>query len=124
MSEEPQNKGAGHLDVQSAVLTDGQLELGNLVALGQVGIEVVFAGEAVVPVQGGIRGQPQPDRKFHHPAVQNRQGSGHAQTDRAGMGVGRRAKLGGAGAEDLAVGLELGMHLQPDDGFKFHDMHL
>jgi hypothetical protein len=36
------------------------------------------------------------------------------------MGVGRRAELGGAAAEDLGLGEELGVHLQPYDRFVFH----
>jgi len=36
---------AVHADVDVPVLADGLLELGGLVALGQVGVEIVLAGE-------------------------------------------------------------------------------
>ena len=109
-----------HLDLHPAVLANGQLELGDLVALGQVGIKIVLAGEAVLPVQARVGGQAQLDGRFHHLAVEHRQRAGHAQTDGAGVGVGRGAERGGAAAEDLALGVHLGVDFQPDHGFKFH----
>jgi uncharacterized protein YjeT (DUF2065 family) len=36
------------------------------------------------------------------------------------MGIGWGAELGGAPAENLCFALELGVNLQPDDGFEFH----
>ena len=111
---------AVHLDLHPAVLADGQLELGDLVALGQVRVEIVLAGEAVFPVQGRSGGQPQLDGRLHHLAVEYRQGTGHAQADRAGVGVGRGAERGGAAAEDLTQGFHLGVDFQPDHGFEFH----
>jgi hypothetical protein len=38
------------------------------------------------------------------------------------VGVGRRTEFGRAGAENLGAGLELGVHLETDDGFKFHSL--
>jgi hypothetical protein len=45
------------LDGQAAALDDGQLELADLVALGQVGVEVILAGEDVGAVEFGADGQ-------------------------------------------------------------------
>ena len=109
-----------HLDLDAAMLTDRQLELGDLVALGQVRVKIILAGKAVFPVDGRIGGQAELDGRFHHLPVEHRQRAGHTQADRAGMGVGRRTELGGTAAENLAFGLHLGMDFQPDHGFKFH----
>jgi hypothetical protein len=49
------------LDVEAAALDDGQLELADLVALGQVGVEVVLAGEDVDGVELGADGQAEAD---------------------------------------------------------------
>ena len=62
-------------DVYLARADDGDFELGDLVALGQVGIEVVFAGEDGAAVDLGVGGQAEFHRHGHNPLVQHRQHS-------------------------------------------------
>ena len=104
-------------DVEVAVLADRQFELGDLVPLGEVGIEVVLAGEDRARRDRAVGGQPGHDRVFDHLAVEDRQGSRQPQADRAGLGVGGVAEAGRAAAEDLAGGGQLDVDLQADDGF-------
>jgi hypothetical protein len=49
------------LDVEAAALDDRQLVLADLIALGQVGVEVVLAGEDVALDQLGADGQAEAD---------------------------------------------------------------
>ena len=103
-----------------AALHHRDFELADLVALGQIGVEVVLAGELVHGTDGAVGGQGHLHGILHHCFVQHRQNAWHAEAHRAGIGVGRVAEGRGAAAENLALGFELGMDLKADDGFKFH----
>ncbi len=48
---------AGDFDFDVAGGGERKLELGNLVALGKVGIEIIFAGEAGVFMDGAVEGE-------------------------------------------------------------------
>ena len=92
------------------------LVLRDLVALRQVGIEVVLAGEhrrlVHVALERQRRGQRQVDRlRVHH-----RQRAGQPEAHRADVGVGGGAELGAAAAEDLGRGAQLRVDLEADDG--------
>ena len=54
---------------------------------------------------------------FHSPRIQNRQHARHARAYGTGVLVGPGPEFCGAGAENLAFGLQLGVHLQADDHF-------
>jgi len=103
-------------DLDPAVLGQRLIELRDLVALGQVGIEVIFAGEdgaladLAVDCQRGQRG------KLDRFGVEHRQGAGQAETDRADVGIGLRAEVIGATAKGLGGGEQLHMDLETDDG--------
>src|SRR3954462_4445224 len=90
--------------------------LGDLVALGEVGIEVVLA------VEDRARRDLTAQRETHHDPVGHGLGVGHrqrareAEADRAGAGVGLLAEAERAAAEHLRAGLELDVDLQPDHG--------
>jgi len=113
---------AVHLNLNFAVFGNRQFELRNLISLGQVGIEVIFSGKLIALVDSEIAGQRQLDGVMDNLPVQHGQGPGHAETDRAGMGIGRRAECGGAAAENFTLSLHLGMDFQADYSFKFHDI--
>jgi hypothetical protein len=67
-----------------------------------------------------VGGQGHAQGEFHDLFVEHRQNPGHAQADRAGMGVGWCAEFGGAAAENFGGGFELGMDFQADDRFELH----
>ena len=113
-----------HHDLQRAALDDGLRQLADLVALGQVGIEVVLAVEHVDAVERGADGETKFDGAFHRALVQYRQHARQRDVDRGGMGVGRGAEGGAAAGKDLGLGGELGVDLQPDDGLPLHKWNL
>ena len=102
----------GQIDV--AAQAQWSLVLAYLVALGQVRIEVVFAVEDRPRRDFAMRRQAHPNRQLQHPGVEHRQHPRHPGAYRAHMGVGRGAERGRASAENLGLGQELAMHLQPD----------
>ena len=104
-------------DFQPAVLADGQVELGNLVAGREIRIEVVLAGENGALVDVAVRGQTHQGGVMHGLGIDPGQGPGHAGTDLAGIGVRRLAESIRTGAEQLGLGRKLNMHLEADDGF-------
>ena len=105
---------AVHHDIDVAVLGERLVVLRDLVALGQVRIEVVLAGEARVRADAAVQRQRAFDGQFHGLAAQHRQRAGQAQADRADIGVGRRAEAGGAAAEDLGGGGQLDVDFEAD----------
>ena len=104
----------GIADLQPAVVAERQIVLADLIALGQVGIVIVLAvplgerGDLAVQRHGG----PQASSKAS--AVHHRQRAGHADADRAGLRVGRRAELRAAAAEQLGPRDQLHVDFQAD----------
>src|SRR5689334_4970197 len=105
---------------QMAPDAERDVVLGDLVALGEVGIEVVLA------VEDRARGDLAAQRHPHHDPVGDRLRVGHrerpgeAKADRAGARVGLLAEAQLAAAEHLRAGLELDVDLEADDGFVVH----
>ena len=89
--------------------------LGDLVALGQVGIEVVLAVEDRARRELGAEREPDHQPEVHGARVGDRQAAGQPQADRAGARVGRLAEGQLAAAEHLRRGRELDVDLQADD---------
>ncbi len=108
-------RAAVDLDLDGAMLGQRLVVLRNLVALGQVGIEIILAGKDRSFVDAAVQRHGRQRGELHCLAVQHRQGSRQAQADGTDVGVGRIAEVGGAGAENLGRGQKLDVHLQPDD---------
>jgi len=107
-----------HVQVEIAALADGLVELGDLVALRQIGVEVVLAVKVRNRIDLRVHRGCQQRTFMDSCAVQHGQHSGHAGADRANIGIWRgfpRVSL--AGAENLGLGVELDMGFQPDDNF-------
>ena len=101
----------------------GQGVLADLVALGQVGIEVVLALEADgIGLDLGVQGQPGEHDQLDRTPVDDRQGPGQTHADGAYPGVrgvglpGERGRA--AAAEHLRGRAKLGVDLDPDDGLE------
>ena len=111
--------GRGHIDI--AVLGERLVELGDLVALGQIGVEVVLAGEdgaladLAVECERGQRGE------LDGALVEDGQGSGQAEASGTDVGIRRGAEAVGAAAECLGLGEELDVDFESDDGFVFRE---
>ncbi len=103
-------RGQGEL----AVLADGGVVLRDLDSPGQVGVEVVLAREDRLAPDAAAERQAGADGELDSLLVQDRQDTGQAQADRAGVGIRVGAKARRAPAEDLGLGGELGVDLEPD----------
>ena len=103
------------LDFDVAMFRHRLVVLRDLVALGQVGIEIVLAGEDRSRVDLAIQRRGRQHGELHRPPVQNRQRARQPQTHRADIRVRRIAKPGRAAAEDLGAGQKLDVDFQPDD---------
>ena len=104
----------GHVD--PAVLGNGLVELRDLVALGQVGIEVVFARKDGALAHLAVEGERGERGKLDSLGIEHRQRARQPQAHRADVGVGRRAKMIGATAEGLGSGEQLHVDFESDDG--------
>jgi hypothetical protein len=101
---------------EAPALAERLVVLADLVALGEVGIEVVLAVEdrprREVAAQREADHEPEVDR----PGVRARQRAGESEADRAGARVRRLAEGQLAAAEHLRPRRELDVDLQADDG--------
>jgi len=97
---------------------EGQIELGDLITLGQVRIKIVLAGKERNRIDPAAGGQGEPGGRRKHLLVQHRQRTRQAHADRADLAVGLRTELDAAAAKDFTPGLQLDMHLKSDDHLK------
>ena len=108
-------------DLHPAVLADRQLVLRNLVALRQVRVEVVLAGEPVHRRDRAVQRQPCPDSELDRLLIDDRQDPRHPQAHWARLGVRRRAEHRAAPAEHLGRSQQLRVRLQPDNDVVRHE---
>ena len=108
-------------DIQVAVNGDGQIVLGNLVALHQVGVRVVLPVELGEPGNAAVEGKAGHNGVLDGALVDDRQRSRQPQAHGTDAAVHRGALVVGAtGAEHLALRLQLYVDFQSDYGFVFH----
>jgi hypothetical protein len=107
------------VDLQPPIGGEWLLELADLVALRQVGIEVVLAGEDALALDGAAESQRRAHPELDRQTVADRQRARQPQAHRAHVLVRSRPDLRRAGAEQLRLGEQLGVDLQPD-----HDLVL
>ncbi len=108
-------------DVDAAAECERTFVLRNLVALRQVGIEVVLAREDRLGLDVAAERERRLDGEVHRLPVQHRQGAGQSEADRTDLRVRRRAEGGAAAAENLGAGLQLGVNFETDYCVKAHD---
>jgi hypothetical protein len=102
--------------VEFASPADRFLVLGDLEVLRQVRVEVVLPVEPGLLGNVGVQRLPHLHGGLDGRLVEHGQRSREAETDRAGVGVGLGVRrVGRAATEQLGVGLELDVDLQPDD---------
>ncbi len=108
--------------VEPAAPADRLIVLGDLVALGQIGIEVVLAVEKAFRLNfSAMHRRRQQHGLFDHGPIEDGQRAWLAGAHRADIGVGQRPPaIGRAGAEDLALGVELDVDFETDDRFVRH----
>src|SRR5881394_2266030 len=107
-------------DADRAALHDRAFVLADLVALRQVGIEVVLAREDRARVDLCADGEAEADRVLDRALVHHRKDAGQCDVDRRGLRIGLRAEGSGCGGKDLAPCEELRVRLDADDDFPGH----
>ena len=93
--------------------------MGDLVALGKVGIEIVFAGEARTLVHGAIQGDRGAHGHFDRAFVQDGKRAGETEAHRTDVRVWRIAETRRAAAEDFGFGEKLYVDFEADDRLVF-----
>ena len=97
----------------------GLVILGNLVSLGQIRIEIMFAIELGEPGDLALQSQPRKDRQTQHLGIEHRQNPGKPQGHRPGLRVGTLPIPVRVRRKDLAFGFQLAMDFQSDHSFIF-----
>ncbi len=105
---------------QLAARGDRLLELRDLVALGQVGVEVVLARERRLRVEAAAECEREAGGEVDRLAIEHRQAARIAGAHRAGERVGPGAEPIGATAEDLGLRLEMDVDLESHHRFVLH----
>lgn len=113
--------GVFHIDDYTAVAHDGKVELGYLIGLGEVGVEIVFAVKLGVFGDGSVEREAEEDCGAKCCGVGNRKCSRVSNTNRANMGVWRTSFVVSiAATEHLCFGVELDMSFESDDWLQIH----
>ena len=109
-------------ETQDPMAGQGLLVLGDLVTLGQVGVEIVLAGEDAGRINLTFERQGDPQGEFDGPPVNHGQCAGQPAADRADGRVGRRLRQVNdrAAAEHFGTGEQFGVDFQADDGLVGH----
>jgi len=101
---------------------DGKFVLADLVALGQIRVEIVFPREnrtAIDQLFSADR-KPEPDRALDRTFVGDRQHARQRDIHGARLGIRRRTERGRCTGEHLRRCRELRVRLQADDDFPVH----
>ena len=99
----------------------GDLKLADLVAFGQIGVEIIFSRKNAALRNLATHGQAKLNGALNCCAVHHWQGAGEGQIHSAGLGVGFGAKSGGGARENFALGGELGVGLKANHHLKAVD---
>ena len=109
-------------DHQPAVHSQRLLVLRDLIALGQIGIEIILTREDAGVLHLAFQRQSDTDGKFDGSLIHDRQRARHARTDGTNRTVGRRGSAvhNLAAAEHLRLRLEFSVDFESDNRFVFH----
>ena len=102
------------LEVDRAKLRQRLVVLGNLVALGKVGIEIVLAGKNRSLVDAAIQCHRRQHSELHRLPVHHRQDAGHPQAHGTNITIGRSSKFRRARAKYFRRRQELDVNFQPN----------
>ncbi len=104
----------GGFNVNISVLGQRLVVLRDLVSLGQVRIKIIFTSEDRSFVDAAVQRHRGQYRKLYYLLIEHRQRARKPQAHRTYIGIGRRAKLGGASAKNLGRGEQLHVDFKPD----------
>jgi hypothetical protein len=106
-----------HEERHLTALHHGDFKLADLVALGQVGVEIIFTRKDAALGDVRTQRQAQLNGTLDRALVHHWQGAGQGQIHRASLGVGLCAKRGSGAAENFALRGKLCVGLEADDDF-------
>ena len=107
----------GDLEEQLATFAERRVELGDLVALREVGIEVVLSGELALAPDVATEGDACAQGQRYSLALQHGERARVARAYLVDDRVCRLAEGDGTSAENLGIGAQLRVDFEPDDGF-------
>jgi hypothetical protein len=102
-----------------ALADDRVIELADLIALGEIGVEIILAVEPRPRVDLRLQRHAGADRLADAFRVRHRQHSGHGGIDQADLAVGLGAEFGRGTGEELGRGGDLGVDLEADHDLPF-----
>ena len=105
------------IDRHRALADHRRFVLADLIALRQIGIEIVLPVENRLEIDLRFQSQAGADRLPHAFLVDHRQHAGHGRIDQRDMAVRRAAELGGRAGKEFRLGRHLRMHFHADDDF-------
>ena len=105
------------LNINRAFTNDGVRVLADLIALRQIGVEVILAIKTGPEIDLGIQAKPGTHGLRHAFMVDHRQHAGEARINEGNLGIGFRTKGRRCTGKQLGVGRDLGMNLKPDHHF-------
>ena len=108
-------RGAVDIDLHLALADNRLLELRDLIALRQIGIEVVLAVEDRHQIDLRLQSEPRAHGLGDALLVDHRQHAGHGRVHQGHVAVGRAAECRRGARKQLRLGGDLGMHLEADD---------
>ena len=104
-------------NINRAFANNGMRVLADLIALRQIGIEVILAIKTGPEIDLGIQAKPGAHGLRHAFMVDHRQHTGEARINKGNLGIRFRAKGRRRAGKQLGVGGDLGMNLKPDHHF-------
>ncbi len=96
---------------------NGVVKLRDLIALWQVGVEIVLAVKGAVQVDLGLQAQTRAHGLFDAVFVDGGQHAGHGRVNESDVIVRLGPEFGRGGGKELGVRQNLRVHLHPDDQF-------
>ena len=105
---------SGRSTIDLALADDRLLVLADLIALRQIGIEIVLPVEHRLQIDLRLQPEPGAHRLAHAFGVDHRQHAGHRGVDQRDMRIRRAAEFGRGAGEQLGVRRDLGMDLHAD----------
>ena len=105
------------IDDDDAFADDGVLVLRNLIALRQIGIEIVLPVEHRMMIDLRLEAEACADRLGHAFLVDHRKHARHRRVDKAHMAIRLTAESRRRAREELRVRKHLRVHFQADDHF-------
>ena len=109
------------IQVNPPVFANRLFVLRDLIALGQVWIEIVFTRKNIRGPNRTVQGQACSNGHFHGTFIDDWKRTWQSQANCAGLGIGRAAKFYPTPTKHFRLGSKLCMNFKTNDGFEVHN---